>query len=181
VSAQPLWLVAAAALLLFWMLGAYNRLVSLRNGIGTAWTQVDEAIQRRAAAVVPLVTGARDQLPDEQGALDAVLAALTPVQAAADALRPRPVHAPGVQTLAAAEAALSAALARLLSLLEHRPDIATDAALAPHLATLRDAAQRLGFARQLFNEAARLYNDAAHQFPTRLLTRLFGFRAAGTL
>jgi LemA protein len=181
VSTQQLWLVAGAALLLFWMLGAYNRLVSLRNGIGAAWTQVDEAMQRRAAAVAPLVAGVRDQLPDEHGALDAVLAALAPLQVAADALRLHPAHAPSAQALSAAEAALSAALVRLLSLLEHLPDIAADAALAPHLATLRDAGQRLGFARQLFNDAALLYNDAARQFPTRLLTRLFGFRAAGTL
>jgi LemA protein len=180
-STQQLWLVAGAALLTFWMLGAHNRLVALRNDIGAAWAQLDEPLQRRAAAVVALMAGVRTPLADEQGALDAVLAALARVQGAADALRPRPAHAPRASALAAAEAALAAASARLLSLLEHRPDLAADVAVAPHLESMRDAVQRLAFARQLFNDAVQRYNDAARQFPTHLLARLFGFSAAGTL
>ena len=46
---------------------------------------------------------------------------------------------------------------------------------------LRDAAQRLGFARQLFNDAVRHHNEAVQQFPTRLLAGLFGFGLAGPL
>jgi LemA protein len=180
-STQQLWLVAGAALLMFWMLGAHNRLVALRNDIGAAWAQLDEPLQRRAATVVPLVAGVRGYLADEQGALDAVLAALAMVQMAAHALRPHPAHAPQAAALTSPEAALAAALARLLSLVEHRTDIAADATLVPHLAALRDAGQRLGFARQLFNDAVQRYNDAARQFPTRLLSSLFGFSAAGTL
>ena len=43
------------------------------------------------------------------------------------------------------------------------------------------AAQRLGFARQLFNDAVRHHNEAVQQFPTRLLAGLFGFGLAGPL
>ena len=46
---------------------------------------------------------------------------------------------------------------------------------------LEELEPRLGFARQLFNDAAQAYNDAARQFPTRLLTHLFGFGTAGRL
>jgi LemA protein len=180
-SAQQILLVAAAALLVFWMLGAHNRLVALRNDIIAAWAQVDEPLQRRAAAVTPLVAGLREHLSDEQGALDAVLAALVQVQAAADSLRARPALAARSAALAGAESALSAALSRLLALLEQRAELAADAALAPHVAALRETTQRLAFARQLFNDAVGLYNDAARQFPTRMLARLFGFGAAGAL
>ena len=64
-STDQLLLVAGAALLVFWMLGAHNRLVALRNAIIAAWAQVDEPLQRRAAALQPLVAGLRAQLPDE--------------------------------------------------------------------------------------------------------------------
>ena len=49
------------------------------------------------------------------------------------------------------------------------------------LAALHESAERMGFARQLFNDAVRGYNDAVRQFPTRLLSGLFGFGSAGTL
>ncbi len=181
VSTQQMMLVAALALLLFWMLGAHNRLVALRNDIGAAWAQVDEPLQRRAAAVAPLVAGLREHLDDERGALDAVLAALAQVRAAADGLRPRPATAARAAALAAAESTLSGALARLLALLEQRGELGADATLAPHMAAVRDTTQRLAFARQLFNDAVQAYNDAARQFPTSLLGRLFGFGAAGAL
>jgi len=181
VSTQQLLLIAAAALLVFWMLGAHNRLVALRNDILAAWAQVDEPLQRRAAALAPLVAALRIHLPDEQGALDAVLAAQQQLQTAAAALRMRPAAAPRAAALAGAEAALSPALSRLLALLEQRSDLAGADDLALPVAALRDAAQRLDFARQLFNDAVHRYNEAAHQFPTRLLSSLFGFGAAGPL
>jgi len=181
VSTQQLLLIAAAALLVFWTLGAHNRLVALRNAIIAAWAQVDEPLKRRAAALAALVAGLRAHLPDESGALDAALAAQSQLQAAADALGARPALAPRASALAAAEAALSAALSRLLALLEQRSGLAGADDLTPHVAALRDATQRLAFARQLFNDAVRHYNEAAQQFPTRLLAGLFGFGAAGTL
>ena len=180
-STQQLLLIAAAALLVFWMLGAHNRLVALRNGIIAAWAQVDEPLQRRAAALQPLVAALRTHLPDEQGALDAVLAAQAQLQPTADALRARPALAPRAAALVGAEAALQAALSRLLALLEQRGDLTGADDVAPHVAALRDATQRLAFARQLFNDAVGSYNEAARQFPTRLLSSLFGFGAAGTL
>jgi LemA protein len=174
-------LLAGGALLIFWMLGAYNRLVGLRNAIIAAWAQVDEPLQRRAAAVAGLLDGLRAHLPDEGGTLAAVLAAQEQLRSAADALRLHPARAPRAAALAGAEAALGAALARLLSLLEQRPELAAAEDIAPHVAALRDATQRLVFARQLFNDAVGAYNDAARQFPTRLLSTLFGFTAAGAL
>jgi LemA protein len=181
VSTQQLLLVAAAALLVFWALGAHNRLVALRNAIIGAWAQVDEPLKRRAAALAALVAGLRQHLPDESSALDAALAAQAQLQSAADALGARPALAPRAAGLATAESALAAALARLLALLDQRRELAAADDLAPHLSALRDAAQRLVFARQLFNDAVRNYNDAVHQFPTRLLAGLFGFGSAGLL
>jgi LemA protein len=172
------WLLAAGgALLIFWMLGAYNRLVGLRNAIIAAWAQVDEPLQRRSQALLALAEGLREPLADEAGALEALRAAQAQLQTAADALRRRPAMAARAQTLSAAEATLAAALARVLALQEQRPSLA---AIEP-LAVLQESAQRIGFARQLFNDAVHAYNEAVRQFPTRLLSRLFGFGNAGPL
>ncbi len=180
-SVEPLLLGGIAALLFFWALGAHNRVVALRNAIGAAWLQVDAALQQRAAAVASLISGARLHLPQGQDRLDAVLLAQARVQTCADTVRARPAHAAHALALVHAEASLADALADLSALLDAHPALREDDALAPRLAAWHDATPRLAFARQLFNDAARVYNDAARQFPTRLLSRLFGFAPAGEL
>jgi LemA protein len=179
-SADQLWLVAGAALLVFWMLGAYNRLVALRNTIIDAWAQYEEPLRRRSQALAALLDAFPATLAQEAGTLDAVRAADTQLQAAAERLRRRPASASRAAALVSAEAALAPPLARLLSLLEQGAVPAAGEVAEP-LAALHESAQRLGFARQLFNDAVRGYNDAVRQFPTRLLSALFGFGSAGTL
>jgi LemA protein len=180
-SAGTIAALLVVAVLVFWMVGAYNRLVGLRNRIGSAWQQVDEALQRRGEAVAPLVAALREGLVGEGAALDALLSAQAQVAAAADGLRPRPMLADSTQALVLAEALMAAASARVLALLDLQAELrCTEAVAGPALA-LREAEPRLGFARQLFNDAVQAYNDAARQWPTRWLTRLYGFGTAGRL
>ena len=170
-----------AAVLVFWMLGAYNRVMALRNAIGAAWQQIDDTLQKRGAAVAPLAAALREPLEREQSALDALRAAQIQVQAAADAVRQRPVQADRISTLVIAEAAMRAATSRVLALLDQHPALLEDEAIAGPVRALREAEPRLGFARQLFNDAAQTYDEAVQQFPTRLLARLYGFGEAGRL
>lgn len=178
---EQIGLLVAAAVLAFWMVGAYNRLVALRNQIGAAWQLVDEVLGKRGEAAIALVTALRGPLAAEQGALDALLTAQAQVRAAADALGARPVMHTLAGALVQAEGAMGAAASRVLALLDQQAELRGDAAVAPHAAVLRDSAARLAFARQLFNDQAQAYNAAARQFPTRLLTRLYGFGTAGRL
>ena len=67
--------VAGAAVLLFWVIGANNRLVALRNAIGSAWDKVQDALTQRASGVATLDSLLREPLAAEQGALDTWLAA----------------------------------------------------------------------------------------------------------
>jgi len=178
-TSQQIALMAIAALLVFWTLGAYNRLMALRNGIGAAFAQVDDALRQRATALALLAAGQADTAVDAAAALPRVLGAHSAVQAAADALRSRPARAERATALAAAEAALQGELAPLVGGLTQAAG--SDSALALHVAALNDAGQRLAFARQLFNDAVQEHNAAARQFPTRLIAGLFGFSAAGRL
>lgn len=183
------WLIlAAAAVLAFWLVGAYNRLVAMRTAIGDAARQVDDLVHRRAAAADALAVQARLLLASEIGALDAWLLAHTAARKATDALRQRPVRATLAAAVATAEAALAAGTARVLALLDQQAPATEAAAPTPaagaataHLATLSEAQARLVFARQVFNEAADRYNLAAGEIPTRWLARLYGFEPAGRL
>ena len=176
-----LWWLALAAVLVFWMLGAYNRLMSLRNRIGSAWQQVDGVLQRRGQAAAPVAAALRDCLVGEGAALDAWLTAQAQVTAAANALRPRPTATEAAQALARAEGSLAAAEARVLALLDLQPELRKADAVAPHLQVLQEAGPQWVFVRQVFNDAVQVYNDAAHQWPTRLVAQLYGFGMAGRL
>jgi LemA protein len=179
-SAIPWWVWVLAGLVFFWMLGAHNRVVALRTAIVTAWGQVDAALQTRLQALATLRGAVEPRLVAEQAALDAVAAAQSQLQLAAETLRARPTDAAGAEALAKAEAALAPALVRLSSLIEQHADWRDEADVAGPLATLREAAPRWQFVRQVYNDAAVAYNAAIRQFPTRLLTRVFRFTPAGS-
>lgn len=176
-------LLAVAAVLVFWMVGAYNRLVALRTGIGQAWAQVEQQLRERRAALERMVPALQESFPAaDLDAVDALQGALVQVQASADALRARPVSVEGPATLNAAEQALAAAQARVFALLEYHPELRdASPAVTGARAQLAALEPQLAFARQLYNSAAARYDEAAQQFPTNLLSAIYGFKPAGRL
>lgn len=170
-----------AAVVVFWMLGAYNRLVRLRSEVGAAWQQFDAQLQRRALLTPALSSRVDLAMPAERPTLLALVESQLRLGLSADALRAAPVQPAAAAAVAAALAKVEPLLARLLALLEQPPLFQADEALAATLQELREIELRLAFARQRFNEAAEVYNEAAREFPTRLLLRLYRFGPAGCL
>ena len=171
---------AVAAVLLFWAVGAYNRLVSLRNDISRAFVPVDAQIRQRHQLLERWVEALRPALQHDAAVLDAVVAACGQLQAACDVVRSRPSAARPMASLRLAEDTLAEARnrtkARLPGPLE--PPTGEVQGLTAELAT---ADSTLLFARRQFNEATQGYNDALDQFPTWVIAGMFGFRGAGTL
>ena len=180
-DAQQWVALALAAVLLFWMVGAYNRLMKQRNAISRAWARVAEALQQRAAAAAPLADALALPLATEMGALQAWSAAQAVAARATTAMSALPTSAPHAADWMAAEAALGSASARVFALLEQRPDSTRDEAVAALAAAWRAGHGRLPFARQAFNDAVQAHNEALAVFPTRLLAPMYGFRPAGRL
>ena len=176
-----LGVLALAAVLLFWVIGAYNRLVVMRNGINDAWAKVQLALDQRGVAVEPLVAALREPMAAEQGALETWLAAHAEAARAAAALAARPISEPHAQAWVAAETALAAAASRVLALLDQQTELRVTDPAAALATTWRDGQARLPFARQLFNDAAAAYNDALGLFPTQLVAKGFGLGRAGLL
>jgi LemA protein len=182
VTSPGLWAtLLVAAVLAFWVIGAYNRLIALRNDIAAAWARVQEAHSRRGAAVQPLAERLREPMAAEAGAIEAWLAAHGDSHKAAAALTTRPVDAAHSAAWLAAEARLASAAARLLALVEQQRELAAAPDVATLLAVWREGQAALPFARQLFNQAAEVYNEAAAQFPTRIVARGFGLARAGLI
>ncbi|MDP3224282.1 MAG: LemA family protein [Rubrivivax sp.] len=183
-AGMPTWLLFAAllgALLLFWVIGAYNRLVAMRNGIGEAWSKVQQALDQRGAAVLPLVAALRVPMAAEQGALDSWCQAQGDAEKAAAAMNTRPVDEARALAWVAAESWQAAAASRVLALLDQHTDLRSQDPVAPLTASWREAQARLPFARQNFNDAAAAYNEALAVFPTQIVARGFGLGRAGLI
>lgn len=178
-STSQIVLAVVAAVLFFWAIGGYNRMVALRNAIAAAWARVEEPLARRRELLVQLVNLVRPELTGDHGALNAVVAAASQAAAAADAVRARPGSARAVASFAMAQAVFDAAAGQLLATIENGDALRARAEVATALAGGREAEAGIAFARQGFNEAVARYNEAARLFPTRILSWLFGFTAAG--
>ncbi len=177
-SATELIPVLLVAVLALWIYGARNRLVRLRQALHMAWGRIDGQLRRRAVALPALVQALRAPLAGEQRALDAVVQAQAQLQVAAEHVGRRPTAAEALPDFVRADAALAAALERLLALLDQHGALREQAELVPLLRELHDADLRIAIARAGFNDAAEAYNSAIAQFPTRLLKPLLGLGPA---
>lgn len=180
-STQSLILIAVFALLLFWAVGAYNRLVRLKNLIANAFGQIDVQLKRRYDLIPNLVEAAKKYLSHERETLEAVIAARNQARSASDAARSRPTHAPEVLSLAVAEQALTGSLDRLFALNEAYPELKADETIRELSEELTSTENKVAFARQAYNDCVLDYNNAQAQFPAVLVARLFGFASAAML
>jgi len=172
---------AAVAVLVFWAVGAYNRLISLRNDIARAFVPVDTQLRQRHTLLVQWLDALRPFVEQHPQTLDSVVAACGQLQAACDVVRSRPSAARPMASLRLAEETLAEARARLNAELPAEPELLAGLAVAVLGEELAAADSTLGFARRQFNEATQNYNDALDQFPTWVIAGLFRFRGAGTL
>ena len=154
-------LLVVLAGVVLWVVGAYNGLVSLRNQVMNAWKQIDVQLKRRHDLIPNLVNTVKGAMNFERSTLDAVISA-----------RNRAVSASGVQQTAQAENQLTQALGRLFALTEAYPDLKATGNVAQLQEELTSTENKIGFARQLYNDVATQYNTRQMQFPTNLVAGL---------
>jgi LemA protein len=176
------WIVLAlVAVVVIWAIAVYNRLVQLRNRIANAFGQIDVQLKRRYDLVPNLVEVARGYLAHEAATLEAVIKARGQAQGAAAAARAAPTSASAIGALAVAEQALGGSLGRLMMVAESYPELKADATMQSLSEELTSTENRLGFARQAYNDQVLDFNDQAAQFPAIVVARLLGFPTAPML
>ena len=152
-------LVILVAIVL-WIIGAYNKLISLKNQVVNAWKQIDVQLKRRHDLIPNLVNTVKGAMDFERGTLEAVIAA-----------RNKAVGATGVAQVAKAEGELSQALGRFFALSENYPQLKATENVKQLQEELTSTENKIGFARQLYNDVATEFNTRQMQFPTKdLLT-----------
>ncbi len=163
----------------FWIVGAYNRLVALRNQFKNAFAQIDVQLKRRYDLIPNLVETAKGYMKHERETLEAVIAARN--QAVTVNANLDPTNAAAVQQLSAAEGALSSSLGKLFALSEAYPDLKANQNMMQLTEELTSTENRIAFARQAYNDNVMLYNTSIEQFPGSLIANNFGFKSAELL
>jgi LemA protein len=176
------WMILAAVVaIVVWGVAVFNGLVQRRNRITNAFAQIDVQLKRRYDLIPNLVELAKRYLAHEAGTLEAVAKARGAAVGAAEVARARPMDAAAVQTLALAEQALGGSMGRLMAVAEAYPELKADATMQSLGEELTSTENRIGFARQAYNDEVLDYNDAAARFPALVAARLFGFAPAAML
>ena len=176
------WIVLAlVAVVVIWAIAVYNRLVQLRNRIANAFGQIDVQLKRRYDLVPNLVEVARGYLAHEAATLEAVIKARGQAQGAAAAARAGPTKAGAMGPPAGGGSAPGGGLGRLMMVAESYPELKADATMQSLGEELTSTENRLGFARQAYNDQVLDFNDQAAQFPAIVVARLLGFPTAPML
>jgi LemA protein len=175
-------IVAALALLIvFWAVGAYNRLVSLRNQFKNAFAQIDVQLKRRYDLIPNLVETAKGYMKHERETLEAVIAARNQAVSANAKAAGDPGDAAAMQQMAAAEGALSSSLGKMFALSEAYPDLKANQNMMQLTEELTSTENRIAFARQAYNDGVMQYNNSREQFPGSIIAGMFAFAPAELL
>lgn len=168
---------AAIALLAVVVVGiivwsAYNRLVGLDEGVTAAWSQVENVYQRRADLIPNLVKTVEGARNFEQETLQNIVEARAKIGQTTTGSVPT---ADQLGAFEASQAELTAALSRLLVVVERYPDLKATEAFRDLQRQLEGAENRIAVERRRFNEAAQAYNTSRKRFPAILIAGYFGF------
>src|SRR6202047_4793381 len=160
-------LLLVVVALAIWAIGSYNRLVGLRNQVQNGWRQIDVQLKRRHDLIPNRVSAVRGSMDFERDTLTAVMEA-----------RSKALTATGPADAAQKEGQLSQALGRLIAVAENYPTLKSNDNVKMLQEELSGTENKVGFARQFYNDIATKFNTAQQVFPANLFAATFGFKPA---
>ena len=158
-------LVFLAFVLLFFIV-AYNRLITLRNRVKNAWSQISVQLKRRYDLIPNLVETAKGYIKHERETLEAVTKA-----------RQMAIDTKGsAAEQAKAENYLTQTLRSLFAVVENYPDLKANQNMLALQEELTSTENKISFARQFFNDNVMQYNITTQRFPSNIIAGIFSFK-----
>ena len=151
----------------FWAIGIYNRLIRLKNQVANGWRQIDVQLKRRHDLIPNLVNTVKGAMDFERTTLERVVDA-----------RAKAVAATTPAAAGKAEGELTQALGRLFALAENYPQLKANENVKMLQEELSSTENKIGFARQFYNDVATSFNIAQQTFPSNIFAGMFGFTPA---
>ncbi len=174
-------LLVLLGVLVFVVIGVYNRLVTLKNRWQNAFAQIEVQLKRRYDLIPNLVETAKGYMAHERETLEAVIAARNSAVSGLAAAAAAPNDGAAVQALAGAENAVQQAMSRFSVVMEAYPDLKANQNMLQLSEELSSTENRVAFARQAFNDAVMDYNSYKQSFPAVVFAGSFGHAKDATL
>ncbi len=160
-------LLAVVVIVVFWGVSLYNGLIRLRNQVLNGWRQIDVQLKRRHDLIPNLVNTVRGAMEFERDTLTQVMDA-----------RSRALAATGPVDAAKREGELTQALGRLFAVAENYPALRANENVKMLQEELASTENKVGFARQFYNDIATKFNIAQQTFPSNVFASMLGFKPA---
>ncbi|MBP7829208.1 MAG: LemA family protein [Kiritimatiellae bacterium] len=163
-----LWIVIGVlVLLVLAYIGMYNSLVSLRNQVKNAWSQIDVQLKRRHDLIPNLIETVKGYVKHEKETLENITKARTSA-----------MQASGAAAAGKAEGELSGAISKLMLVVENYPELKANQNFLALQEELSSTENKVGFSRQFYNDAVLRFNTKVETFPSNIVANMFGFKQA---
>jgi LemA protein len=159
-------LIAAVVVVLVFVLKTYNGLISMRNNLRNAWSDIDVQLTRRHDLVPNLVESVKGYMTHERQTLEAVTQARAAAMQAGGDIVSRGI----------AEMALGNAVGNLFAKVERYPELKASQNFLLLQEQITSTENRIAFARQHYNETVRQFNTRIAEFPNNLIAGPLGFQ-----
>ncbi len=165
ITAKGLAILGVVALVYFiWM---YNTLITWKNRVKEAWSDIEVQLKRRMDLIPNLVESVKGYMSHEKGVLEEVTKARTQMMSAQN---------PG--EYAEAENMLTGALKSLFAVSENYPDLKASQNFIELQNEITDTENKIQAARRFYNATTRDYNTKLETFPSNIMAKMFGFKQA---
>ncbi len=160
-------------LLIAWITGINNKLVTKEEIVNQQWANVENVYQRRLDLIPNLVNTVKGVANFEQQTLTAVIEARA--KATSVQINPKNLDEGSLQKFQEAQNGVSAALGRLMVVVEKYPELKATQNFLELQAQLEGTENRISVERMNFNKAAQDYNTYLGKFPNSIFAGMFGF------